>query len=559
MGANISYYANESDIFNGTGSIISTSNHQVSTIESISSWNISFFGKNKFTGTINSGEILYEGDNFYLYPSTDTNTVKIVYFDSELDALQINFDYKIGFSTSYVVETKGDDTSRWRIARNSIGTQRDICVTGDTLTNNGIYYLYPSGTIGDPIEQINVFYFQYEIDILINNYQGLSDYFTSYTVPEILSGFTSWNISTFSTGTSTGTITGNSILNNDGIYYLYPTEIETENITPIKVFYFRDKIAAVNLDYSDVITTTMDYTVISFDYCNIWEIYNSQDGQSTDAVNENDILNNIGIYYLYPANQYGAIIYYNNKADADALNYRYFYIWYNFLEEPTFIVEDKYSITSWSISSSSLGNTPGPQIAESILDDEDGFYALYPTTNAPCFLEGTTILCLVNNIDTYIPIQSLNPNTIIKTYKHGPKQIKILGQTTIFNPPNDTRINERLYKLTPHNYPELKHDLYITGCHSILVDNITDIQRKETIEKLNRIFITDDKYRLIASIDTKSQPWNKSGRFNIYHLAIDDKDEKINFGIYVNGGLLVETCSITTLKNKSNMNLLFTN
>ena len=34
---------------------------------------------------------------------------------------------------------------------------------------------------------------------------------------------------------------------------------------------------------------------------------------------------------------------------------------------------------------------------------------------------------------------------------------------------------------------------------------------------------------------------------------LENADEKMNYGIYVNGGLLVETCSINILKNHSNL------
>ena len=212
-------------------------------------------------------------------------------------------------------------------------------------------------------------------------------------------------------------------------------------------------------------------------------------------------------------------------------------------------------ITRWIVAENSTGSSRGTYSTGDLLN-ESGYYYLYPAL-VPCFLEGTQVLCLVDNVEKWLPIQSLGPDTIVKTYKHGPKKISLLGQGTIYNQSNDLRIKDRLYKCSMTNYPELNQDLYITGCHSLLVDNLTDIQRKETIEKLNYIFITDNKYRLIACVDSKAEPWNKSGRFNIYHLALEHNDDGMNYGIYVNGGLLVETCAIRTLKNKSNMKLLF--
>ena len=69
---------------------------------------------------------------------------------------------------------------------------------------------------------------------------------------------------------------------------------------------------------------------------------------------------------------------------------------------------------------------------------------------------------------------------------------------------------------------------------------------------MGRIFVTDNKYRLIACVDNEAQPWTNEGIFNIYHLALDTNDININFGIYANG-LLVETCCIKTIKRKGQL------
>jgi hypothetical protein len=181
-------------------------------------------------------------------------------------------------------------------------------------------------------------------------------------------------------------------------------------------------------------------------------------------------------------------------------------------------------------------------------------YYLYPS--APCFLEGTKVLCLVDNVKTYIPIETIKPGTEVLTSRDGYKKVAHIGKGNIQNPGNTERTENRLYKCTPANYPELTENLYITGCHSILVDHISDIQRQETIKHLGKIFVTDKKYRLIACLDERCEPWNSEANYTIWHIALENADEKMNYGVYVNGGLLVETCSINFLKNKSNMTLI---
>jgi hypothetical protein len=181
-------------------------------------------------------------------------------------------------------------------------------------------------------------------------------------------------------------------------------------------------------------------------------------------------------------------------------------------------------------------------------------YYLYPVVT--CFLEGTTVLCSVDNKETYLPIESITRDTLVKTSRDGYKKVEIIGKGTIHNSGNDIRDENRLYKCSISNYPQLTTDLYITGCHSILVDKLSYLERQEIMSKSGRIFVTDDKYRLPAAIDYRSEPWNSEGIYTIWHIALENTDNKMNYGIYVNGGLLVETTSINFLKNHSNLTLL---
>jgi hypothetical protein len=181
-------------------------------------------------------------------------------------------------------------------------------------------------------------------------------------------------------------------------------------------------------------------------------------------------------------------------------------------------------------------------------------YHLYPAI--PCFLEGTTILCQVDGKEAYIPIEQLRTGTLVKTSRDGYKPVAAIGKGTIQNPGTDERIEDRLYTCCTEKYPELKEDLFLTGCHSILVDSITDAQRAETIKHLGKIFVTDRKYRLMACVDERAEPWKSEGTYPIWHFALESEDDGINFGVYANGGLLVETCAIRTLKGRSNFTLV---
>jgi len=175
---------------------------------------------------------------------------------------------------------------------------------------------------------------------------------------------------------------------------------------------------------------------------------------------------------------------------------------------------------------------------------------------APCFLGGSEILCLVDDKEVYVPVEKLHKGMLVKTSLDGYKKVEAVGKKGLWNTQTPERIQQRLYKLSPANYPELTKDLFLTGCHSILVDELTDIQRQKSIEELERIFVTDRKYRLIACVDERAEPWQSEGAYVVWHFALESENDCINYGVYANGGLLVETCSINFLRNRSSMQII---
>jgi hypothetical protein len=166
---------------------------------------------------------------------------------------------------------------------------------------------------------------------------------------------------------------------------------------------------------------------------------------------------------------------------------------------------------------------------------------------------GTTVLCLLEGKEQYVPVEKLTKGSLVKTLRDGYKRLELIAKEEMSNPGTDERIEQRLYKCSTSRYPELTSDLYITGCHSILVDTITSDERAQLIKHLDRIFVTDRKYRLIACVDERAEPWNSEGTYTVWHFALEHENNKMNHGVFVNGGLLVESCSKHVLTNKSNM------
>ena len=264
---------------------------------------------------------------------------------------------------------------------------------------------------------------------------------------------------------------------------------------------------------------------------------------------------------LGPMNEHGdpvgaTITYYTNYDDAYAQNGNSIAFqainW--ILGDTTYMTGSIGTYTSWRVAA-----VP-PEIAPagiynngfdlSTIYNYLGFY-VYPVI--PCFLEGTQLLAFIDGEEKYVPIESLKKDDLIKTSIDGYKKIELVKSGDVFNPGHSERIENRLYKCSAENYPELSSDLYVTGCHSILVGSLSSEEREQTVKSLGRVFVTDDKYRLMAAIDKRAEPWISEGVYKIWHLALEHENENANYGIYANGGLLVETCAMNFLKNRSNL------
>jgi len=221
------------------------------------------------------------------------------------------------------------------------------------------------------------------------------------------------------------------------------------------------------------------------------------------------------------------------------------------------------TLSSYSQSGSTYGNltctTPANVSGTSQVTIYNGatnistnFLSYTYLASPPCFKKDSKIL----TDQGYKLIQDLRKGDLVKTLKHGFLPIDMIGFREIYHPALEERVKEQLYKYSKTVFEEVFEDLIITGCHSVLVDILTQEQGEKTMEDFGRIFQTDDKIRLMAYLDKRASIYENQGNYTIYHFALENKDYYGNYGIYANG-LLVETCSKRYLLEHSNMELLF--
>lgn len=159
-----------------------------------------------------------------------------------------------------------------------------------------------------------------------------------------------------------------------------------------------------------------------------------------------------------------------------------------------------------------------------------------------CFVKGTKILCLLDDLEVYIPIEELTTDHYIKTYEHGYKKILSIKKFSLINstrrPVTKKEKINKIYKLAKEDYEELFEDLYINGGHSILVDTLTEEENRINLKLFGEYKKIGDKIRLLTYINEKAIPIQNDFRYEMYHISIGEEE-----GIYANG-ILTESYNL---------------
>ena len=167
-----------------------------------------------------------------------------------------------------------------------------------------------------------------------------------------------------------------------------------------------------------------------------------------------------------------------------------------------------------------------------------------------CYVKGTKILCFIDDKEQYVNVEDIKYDTLIKTYLYGYKKIKIIAYSKFQNSLLENNNNVcKIYKLSINDFSELTNDLYVTGQHSILVDNLTKEQIIKSLSLWSHLIKIDDKFLLMSLANEKAEVVQDDKLYELYQIILENDNDNNRYGIYANG-LLSESMSLYTFNKK---------
>ena len=170
----------------------------------------------------------------------------------------------------------------------------------------------------------------------------------------------------------------------------------------------------------------------------------------------------------------------------------------------------------------------------------DSGHCVHETTDFLCF-------CPITNTKKYINIKEIKEGYLVQTYNDNYVGVKSIVKNSCFN--SKEPIKYKFYVMKKEQRDILTHDLLITGKHCLLYDTITEKQHKKMratgIEQL-KVY---GKHKLCSIYDYAFEGKTDETIEDVYTMVLESDDHDKVFGVYVNGGVLIETCSINACKS----------
>ena len=86
-------------------------------------------------------------------------------------------------------------------------------------------------------------------------------------------------------------------------------------------------------------------------------------------------------------------------------------------------------------------------------------------------------------------------------------------------------------------------DLILTGGHSLLVDDLSENEINNNSKYGFSSSILDKKLLLACSSDNFEVEESNENPYELYHIVLENDDIYGHYGIYINDGILSESCS----------------
>lgn len=168
--------------------------------------------------------------------------------------------------------------------------------------------------------------------------------------------------------------------------------------------------------------------------------------------------------------------------------------------------------------------------------------------NVRCFFEKTKILCLntITNTEEWVEIKDIKKGMMVKTLNHG--YVKVLENSCVqlLNTVYSTKHKLYVLRKGVGKYKDLFEDLYVSGLHSILLDDDElSPNVKLSISKYKSVRCVEGKKAIMAWLNDEFEEVNDTNVYNLYQLILESKNLKQQYAIYSNG-ILSETISIWT-------------
>jgi photosystem II stability/assembly factor-like uncharacterized protein len=189
---------------------------------------------------------------------------------------------------------------------------------------------------------------------------------------------------------------------------------------------------------------------------------------------------------------------------------------------------------SWTLSNSLASTT----INNAVLSGSNAIAGtsagIYYTSSPLCYEANTLILTVENEEEVYKKVSELKVGDLVKTYKQGYKKINLLRSFS-YKPLDKNNELNLLYK-------HKENGVILTAGHSILVDELTE-QEKINNKKYRFSQTIEDKKLLLACSSDKFEKIDDDQEYHLYHFSLESDEPKAHFGVYINDGLLSESCS----------------